>query len=184
MPIETGTTEQSEAVGHAAPATEARRTPEGQLLFKGLWPGMPVQQAAARLKALGFPAGENVKTGRTRRDGQDVDVWEFQELKEIDGSGKLSGNSWTLAYDNQTGGVTRFQFRWGAVAPLFNCGDMEVRQFAQTFMDSYGIPEFMQVARHNWGFEYTDPAGWKARIEEDRTLIVEVVAAAPQRAFD
>jgi len=51
-------------------------------------------------------------------------------------------------------------------------------------MDAYAIPAMEPVATHNWGFEYTDPAGWKVRIEEDRTLNVMAVAASSQRAFD
>lgn len=187
MPVEIASGVTTPTAQTPSSPTGAKRTPEGQLLFKGLWPGMPVQQAAARLKQLGLPPGESVITGRTRRDGQDVDVWEFRESDKIDGSGSLSRNGderWTLWYDSQTGRVTKFQFRWSAVASLFNCGDMEMRQLAQTFMDAYAIPAMESVATHNWGFEYTDPAGWKVRIEEDRTLVVDAVATATQRAFD
>lgn len=186
MPVESGT-DNAEDVQTTDSTTNAKRTTEGKLLFKGLWPGMPVQQAAARLKELGIPAGKSVSIGRTRRDGQDVDIMEFRETTAIDGSGfieRVEDERWTIWYDQQTGTVTRFMFRWSSVAPLFNCGDMEVRQFAQTFMDAYGLPSLEPVLTHNWGFEYADPAGWKVRIEEDRTLLVDAVAAASQRTFD
>jgi hypothetical protein len=163
------------------------RTPDQKLLFKGLWPGMSVDKAMIRLKELGLPAGKTVKTGRIRRGGEDMDVFEFQEVTAVDGSGKLSRsgeNLWALLYDPKTLEVTTFQFRKSTVIALFNCKDMEVKQFAETFMESYGITQMDAVLTHNWGFEYTDRAGWKVRIEEDYTLTVEVVATASQRTFD
>ena len=160
----------------AAPAqATGNRTPDGLLLFKGLYIGMPVAQAVQRMKELGLPP-ETIKSGSTVPS----------EVKAEKGYvGRLLIDSlWDIHYDEASGRVKKFRFLGPTVATMFNAADMDAKQFARAFMDAYAIPAMEPVATHNWGFEYIDPAGWKVRIEEDRALNVEAVAAATQRAFD
>jgi hypothetical protein len=160
----------------AAPAqSSGNRTRDGRLLFKGLYIGMPVTEAVQKMKELGLPP-EKIKSGSTVPS----------EAKAEGGyvGRQLIDSMWDIYYDEATGKVKKFRFLGTTVAKMFNASDMDARQFARAFMDAYAIPAMEPVATHNWGFEYTDPAAWKVRIEEDRSLNVEAVPAASQRAFD
>ena len=170
--------ETPEPVTAVAPP-EGKRTDDGQLVFKGFYLGMPLPELLARMTAFGFSAGEFV--------GGDMEGYgrKFVE-SQLPKKGSIGrGFSWSADLDDAER-VKRFTLYWGFLADkdVFNCADMDVRQFATAFRDAYAIPSMEPVKRHNWGFEYTDPAGWKVRIDENRMLVLERVPAAAQRAFD
>lgn len=159
-----------------SPPVTDNRTTDGQLVFKGLYVGMPVEAAGARLTQLGYPP----ETYDEKKQTDVPDVPERGYL--VRQRGGLIW--WEIWYDETTQRVYKFHFAKVAVDKLFNCADMDAEQFARAFVEAYGLPGMEFVYARRWGYEYTDPAGWKVRIDDDKTLIVSAVASASQRGFD
>ncbi len=69
---------------------------------------------------------------------------------------------------------------------LFNSGALDVKTFAQQFIDSYGLGE-MNVEKDEKGDEYLihrNKSGFSVKIFPDKTLDVELIKNAGKTKFD
>jgi len=79
-----------------------------------------------------------------------------------------------------SGGLAGFDAGW--VDQLFNATNMTLQEFAQTFIDTYGIPK-LDPTEDGQGLTYRDSEqGWQLMIGKDKTLILKIVETSKQQA--
>ncbi len=160
--------------------------------FKGLRLGMPIEEAAAVMAKHGMAAD-------TDKDGG-VRYATLSRAKRKMASRMGAGGIievWKI-YADESGGVDEIYLHGDGVNALFNAGDMSAEEFAQSFVDAYGIPE-MEIYAHDvdpaliglvgaaftTGWAYADREnGWAVTISEDKQLTMKKVAAAAETKFD
>ena len=111
---------------------------------------------------------------------------------------RADAGSWTLFVDGN-GNVAAIALSPGAVDALFNAGDMGAEEFAQSFMDAYGVPEMEPevyefdpiraqiTGRYNrsTGWTHTDREnGWDLNILDTKGLTLKRIATSQETAFD
>jgi hypothetical protein len=196
-----------------APAS-GNRTADGQLLFKGLYLGMPVEEAARRMLGFGLTPGDDGRHGYPSsmlEESPDGRVphevggpWRGTEPLRIrpDANGvptllRDTANPWTMQLDAENR-VQRLSLSGGATSVLFGSADMSGPEFAKAFLDAYGIPELQAVpvkrgeleqyfmeSLFRMGWEYVDREhGWGIRIEEDKTVTITRLARTAETKFD
>ncbi len=174
---ETERTTQDTSASTAAsrePSKSAART----LVIKGLSIGMPGEEAAKNIALSGhgriWTRPSTFVSGEQQAHGYDI---VFNE--EDDPKGPWTGQIWT---DEKTDRVTVFFFRQELTDFLFNTADQSAKEFAQSFINSYGVPTLTRSEFSGKpGWTYKSPQGWTLWIMPDKTIDVSKTLA---RNFD
>ncbi len=162
------------------------------LKFKGLHLGMPIEEAAAAMATHGMAADTDEDGGvrYTTLSGMN------RKMTSMMGTGGVI-RVWKI-YADTSGGVDEIDLHRDGVDVLFNARDMSAEEFAQSFIDAYGIPEMKRYARDvdpaliefvgtafTTGWAYVDRKNdWSVTITEDKQLTVKKITAAAQTKFD
>jgi len=185
------------------------QTADGQLIFKGLYLGMPVEEAAIVMLNNGLPPGGGSDSPYEKGGPWDGNTPLQLSEKGEDGSSFLrrsgcaiapdvSMYSWWIMKIDANGTVIEFTLMADAVNVLFNTGDMSADDFAQMFIDAYGIPELAATAKQTnemeqyfsdkfvkLGWEYIDrDYGWGVTISDTKILKVFQITRANETQFN
>lgn len=198
---------QAQAPQQAPPGT-AKRTAEGQLIFKGFYIGMPIEEAARKMLDLGFHPGgtgtSGVPQSMLEADGlapyKYGGPWRGKEPLEFTKNALnetvLTGQSWIMGVDAERR-VSSFVLYGALTNEFFGSGDLSGFEFAQAFTEAYGIPG-MEVSPHGTsdfelrlvsnsllGWLYVDREhGWGVRIDEQKNLVIVRLATRKALKFD
>lgn len=197
----------AEAVPAQSPSG-AKRTDDGQIIFKGFFIGMPVEDAARKMLALGFHPGGSGIVGYPKSaleaDGRASyklgGPWRGTEplefAKNILEETILTGHSWTMGVDAEKH-VSFFVLYAALTNEFFGSTDLTGIEFAQAFAEAYGIPG-MEVSLHGTsdleyrltsnaqiGWLYVDREhGWGVRIDEQKNVVIIRLATRKAPKFD
>ncbi len=123
--------------------------------------------------------------------------WDGKSELALESGETLRGLGWAFSCDDARR-VTQIRLETSAVNKLFNAGDMTGEEFAQVFVDAYGIVEMAFYANDvdpivaqftrsffTTGWAYVDREnGWAVTISENKQLTVKKVTAAADTKFD
>ncbi len=147
------------------------------LVIKGLYIGMSAEEATKNIVVSGHGRiWTRPSTFGSRESQKGYDIV-FNE--ENDPKGRWTGQIWI---DPNTERVTVFFFDKELTDFLFKTADQSAKEFAQSLIDSYGVPNLSPSefsGRQAW--MYKSPQGWTLRIMADKTVDV---SKTPERSFD
>ncbi len=169
----------------------------GVLYFKGLYLGMPLEDAANVLERLGMNPDRDPSTGK----------YAITKMPLAEGVIRVSHSpfpnksikSWQVgALDNDNPIVIGFQFYAQSTVDLFDIGDMSASEFAEMFCESYGIPRLepyegdvdpltavLDGGNMKQGGIYRDRVnGWELIIFDDKELRVSMIKKLTETKFD
>lgn len=143
------------------------------LKVKGLYIGMPIDDAlVASKKAV---------------EGTSISHWadEMKIEKFDDGTSNIVfknafGMPLFMVVADNTGKVGAFAFEWPAVNVMFNAEDMELREFAQMFINAYNIPELKPDDKRE-NFICTMECGIKVTITKDKGVAIAKTQTETER---
>ncbi|MFP4501553.1 MAG: lysozyme inhibitor LprI family protein [Candidatus Hydrogenedentota bacterium] len=179
----------------AAPEPTTTEPPEGVPVVKGFYVGMPLRAAVRVMHDHGGLQADWVNDGGTLR-------WDHIIQEDYQGNPMVEAAQgmlmmWRFTAD-ETERVTEVHLTGPVAAHLFNAKDMEGEEFAQAFVNAYGIDhmetiivptdiatQIMTEAEHQIGWQKTDREhGWRITIHANKAVIYEAIATADETAFD
>ncbi len=144
------------------------------LMVKGLLIGMDGTEAAKTLLEQGEGKLGLIATTVPNETGY--------EICRVSNGHRVSQGIGHLRFDPQDSTLTRFVFYGNLSDLLFNTADQGAEEFAQTFINAYGVRTIKPTAiggHRCWA--YDSPQGWTLRIFTDKTI---EVLRTPERTFD
>jgi hypothetical protein len=145
----------------------------GELKIKGFYIGMPIEEALVCAK--------------NSVQGTSVANWsEHMKIETHDDSTSSIiirngfGMPLMIVIGDNNGKVTMFGMEWVAVNAVFNAGDMSLKEFAQLFIDSYGIPQLQPDEAGN-NLEHTYLSGVKVTVTGDKGFLVQKTSSQSER---
>ncbi len=179
----------------AVPTATTTKPPEGVPAIKGFYVGMPLREAVRVMHGHGGLEADWVNDGGALRWDQIIqEDYQGNPMAEA-GQGMLM--MWRFTADAGER-VTKVHLTGPVAAHLFKADDMEGEEFAQAFVNAYGIDymetiivptdiatQIMTDAEHQIGWQKTDRQhGWRITIHENKAVIYEAIATAGETAFD
>jgi hypothetical protein len=155
-------------------STKSAAPVDDRLIVKGLWLGMDVDEALAAIIEQGEGRISSELATPASEKGFDL-LYKGPR----DQRGYRYGG---IRIDPQTRAVTAFFFEDRMTDFLFNATDLTPREFAQKFMDAYGISQMAPTMA--WGqqaWRYESPRGWTLLITVKKTVDV---SRTPERKFN
>lgn len=139
------------------------------LKVKGLYIGMNIEDAAKQLGSL-------LKTDQVTINETPKDFF----IGKRDAYYQDIVSAWYIAagLDKK---VTYIKLRSDFVDTLFKTEGISGQKFTQTFIDSYHIPRMEGFGN---GWTYTSPNGYKIKIYQDKSILIESVAKETDFKFD
>ena len=144
------------------------------LMVKGLLIGMDGAEAAKTLLEQGEGKLGLIATTPPNETGY--------EICRVSGGRRVSQTIGHLRFDPKDGTLTRFVFYGNLSDLLFNTADQGAEEFAQTFINAYGVRTIKPTAvggHQCWAHD--SPQGWTLRIFTDKTI---EVLRTPERSFN
>ena len=172
-----GTTDYDESNDDVTQSASSVPQTKNNKSIKGLWVGMPLEEAKQVCETL--LEGSGCSVGEVESGGLAI-----YDIGSRDGSYfgitalgmKLAGGGVTADADGKVNGIL---FSGGIVEHIFNASDMEDSDFVEKFADSYGIPEF--DVSDDFTYWHSDLAGVRFKIEDGKGLTIKKIS---QRSFD
>ena len=193
----------SQSPKESAPQSTAlpSRSPDGKLMFKGLYIGMSIEEAIKVMSKLGLPPCLNGVEEKTR---------DIQKLIAKVDDGTQYTQLWTGGYPaiwridaSSNGRVFRIYLRGKAVEKMFEATNLNADAFIQGFVDAYIIPEMRPTTVQPDVFgkvrggaytidgpfvsavEYADTKnGWQIWIDENKDITYWETAKIGKVKFD
>lgn len=174
------------------------------LVIKGFYTGMPLTEALELVNGkysnvfteFSIPE-EHMAEGYPMPSGKKKIMWMHPLLGhyiEVDGvtfdkcfihDNKIVNGEDAMLIGDDNGNLKLVRFPRSIVDPLFNVADMTAEEFAQVFVDSYGISEMKPHVQGDMsGWMYTSPKGCKVAITDTKSLLLMKVATAAERKLD
>lgn len=154
--------------------------------FAGLFDGKP-QDLKIKGLYIGMPMEEALGTCKSTVAGTSIAEWAdaMQIEKSEDGTSMIAvrnvvGNPLLLVLSDANGKVRAFAFEYPAVNVLFNAKDMELKEFAQLFVDSYKLPG-LDPDEEGENLVHTLESGVKVTITKDKGIVVSSTASQTER---
>lgn len=145
------------------------------LMIKGLYIGQPLTEAIEAIKAQGN--GRISTAPGSHGEGQPS----HDILLAYDGSSKATQGG-LIYYDKADQRVTAFEFFHDLSNVLFHTADLNGEQFAQMFIDSYGVPKLSVSNEQGYmSWRYESKEGWILTIFPDKRINL---CRRPNRKFD
>lgn len=146
---------------------------QSDIKVKGMYIGMPIEQSLVCLK-------EAIK-------GTSAESWteHLKIEKQDNGTSKILlingfGMPLVIVTSDAQGKVDLYALEYVAVNAMFNATDLSLNEFAQLFIDAYGIPELKPDENHE-NLVYTSPNGVKVAITKDKGVVVQKTQTQTER---
>lgn len=143
------------------------------LKIKGMYIGMPIDDALVSCKKA--------------VEGTSVSNWaEAMKIEKFDdGTSNIVirngfGMPLLMVVADNKGEVLAFAFEWPAVNAIFNAKDMELKEFAQMFIDAYKIPE-LNPDEKGENLVYNMDCGVKVMITKDKGVAIAKTQTQTER---
>lgn len=192
---------------------EAERHKRDTLVFKGFYLGMDIQNACGLINHY-FNSDFSIEKLDQPKEGlfyvirkaYTANDWGTGMARALYGGmlteiGVIDEKYDLLIAADKNRKVNVFHFSSKYTDALFNSVDMDVESFAKSFANAYGIPslEVYQETKKTlkvfyqdaipmdeviYGYEYTSPKGWKAKVSFDKDVTVKTVPKRKERGFD
>jgi uncharacterized protein YecT (DUF1311 family) len=172
----------------------ATEPPEGVPVVKGFYVGMPLRDAVRVMQGHKLLQDNWLDSGTLQWDRIIQADYQGNPMVEA-AQGMLMMWRFTADADER---VTQVHLTGPVAAHLFNAKDMEGEEFAQAFVNAYGIDymetiivptdiatQIMTESEHQIGWQKTDREhGWRITIHANKAVIYEAIATADETAFD
>ena len=155
----------------------------GGLNVKGMYLGMKITEAQTvcmkLFEGLDF---ESEKRSGDNSNNSWVKVKGELPIHEVETGSQFSfiligAAKWGEVNADKNGNVYRYYFTGPVVRHIFGFTKMQTSDFVQQFANSYKIPQFNISDNFEYWY-YDSPHGYRVRINEDKSLIVEKIAIA------